>query len=158
MKGKAAAMLMVAFALPACDRQSGSAAPEGATTAAPAASAQRSGGDAVPAVLQSSGSPVARLSFIIDAKPVAGQPFTVKLQASAATSVQELEVLVSAPELIVAPETAKVTIEKPDAPAFHELIVTAPQPGLTELNVRLKAGAGPEALYAIPVLVAAADG
>ena len=157
MKSKAAAMLMVACALSACDRQSGSGAPEGATAAAPPASAQRSGGDAVPAVLQSTGTPVAKLAFIIDAKPVVGEPFTVKLQASAATPVPELDVLVSAPELIVAPEAAKVAIETADAPAIHELIVTAPRPGLTELNVRLKAGAGPEALYAIPVLVAAAE-
>lgn len=155
MRTRTAAILLLSVALCACERQSGSGEPRGGN-AAPAATTQRTGDDAAPAVRQSAGTPVAQLSYVIEARPVAGQPFAVKLQASAATPVPELQVLVSAEEMIVAPEAGTIAIEKAGTPVTHELIVTAPQPGLTLLNVRLKAGEGAETVYAVPVLIGAA--
>lgn len=156
MRTRTAAILLLSVALCACGRQSGSGEPEGAGTPAPTTSTQRTGDDAAPAVLQSTGAPVAQLSYIIDTRPVVAEPFTVKLRASSATPVPELQVLASAEEMIIAPEAGTIAIEKADAPATHELIVTAPRPGLTLLNVRLKSGEGAETVYAVPVLVSAA--
>jgi hypothetical protein len=115
------------------------------------------GSDAVSAVRLSEGAPVAELEFVIDSRPVAGKPFHVKLQVSAAAPVPALQLAAESTSLIVAPASATLAIESADQPAVQDLTVTAPAAGLLELGVRLKSGDAPETLYSIPVLVAAAE-
>jgi hypothetical protein len=157
MKNASAVLVAMALALAACDR-GGEEQPQAtgpAATVAPAGGAVR-GSDAVRAVLQSQGTALAKLEFLIETRPVAGQPFAVKLQLSAAEPQPALQLMAESSAMAVAPESATLALEAANVPVTHELVVTAPKEGLAELIVRLKAGEAPETIYAIPVLIAAA--
>jgi hypothetical protein len=118
----------------------------------------RTGDGAVAGVLESTGPAVASLWFEVVERPVAGQPFTLKLQLSAAQPLPSLEVAVGSEGLKITPERASLALAEASTPVSHELTVTAPEAGLFDLRVRLVAGEqGAESLYAIPVLVAAAE-
>jgi hypothetical protein len=155
MKTVAVTILAIGFALTGCGEKPGqdeSGAPE---PRAPAAgSAERSGaGEAVPAVLQSTGTPVAKLSFVVPTRPVKGQPFTLKLLASATAAVPALQVTAASESLEISPATAVLALDAGGVTASQDLTVTAQQEGLAELTVRLLSGAGDATVYAIPVLV-----
>lgn len=144
----------IALALGACggkqeERAPGDAAStgEGATTASRAAD-----NDAVAAVQSTPGTPVARLHFVIESRPVAGQPFVVRLLVSAAEPQPELHLAAESSTLTIQPRTAVLALDTAAGAVTHTLTVTAGQAGLAEISVRLKAGAA-ETPYAIPVLV-----
>lgn len=148
-------MVTMALAVTACGGKSdegSTAAPAGTT--APASGAPRSD-DVVAAVLQSPGVPVAKLSFQIESRPVAGKPFAMKLLASATQALPELQLTIESSSLIAAPDTALLALDAAGTTVGHDLTVTARQEGLAELTVRLKAGMA-ESVYVIPVLVTSA--
>jgi hypothetical protein len=147
-----AAMALVVAACGGSPDEGAGASPAGAS--APASGAQRSE-DVVAAVLQTPGVPVAKLSFQIDARPVVGKPFGVKLLASASQALPELQLAIESSSLIAAPDTATLALDGSGTAVAHDLTVTARQEGLAELTVRLKAGIA-ESVYVIPVLVISA--
>ena len=159
MKTGAIVVAGVALVLCACgskEEQAGAAS--GATASAPQAGQGRASDNAVAAILESQGTPVAGLRFEVVARPVAGQPFTVKLLASAPQPVPALRLSVDAEGLTVVPATGVMELAAADTTVEHELTVTAAQAGLTDLHVRLAAGeGGVETLYAIPLLVTEAQ-
>jgi len=160
MKIRVLVMAGITLGLCACgDRQEGGAESSGTTgTASAQAPAQaRSGDGAVAGVLESTGPAVAALWFEVAEGPVAGQPFTLKLQLSAAQPQPALEVMAGSESLKITPERAVVALAEANSSVNHELTVTAPEAGMFDLRVRLVAGPGAEAVYAIPVLVAAAE-
>jgi hypothetical protein len=154
MKTGALMVAAMALVIAACGGKS-----EQGTSAGPAGAAARDSGsrsdDVVSAVLQSPGTPVAKLAFQLETRPVAGTPFPVKLLASATEALPQLQVTIESTSLVAAPDTAVLMLDAVGTAVGHELTVTARQAGLAELTVRLKAGAV-ESVYVIPVLVAAA--
>jgi hypothetical protein len=161
MKTVAVTILAIAFALPGCGKNPGqdeSGSPEPRAPSA-AGSAERAGaGDATAAVLHSAGTPVAKLSYVVDSRPVKGQPFTLRLLASAAAPVPALQVTAASGTLEISPASGVLALDAAGVTASHDLTVTAQQEGWAELTVRLQSGTGGEAVYAIPVLVMAAGG
>lgn len=159
MKIRALVVACITLGLCACgDRQE----PTESTGAAGAPSSQapaqtRTGDGAVAGVLESAGPAVAALWFEVAERPVAGRPFTLKLQLSAAQPQPALEVTAGSESLKITPERAVVALAEASTPVDHELTLTAPEAGLFDLRVRLAAGPGAEAVYAIPVLVPAAE-
>jgi hypothetical protein len=157
MKMAAVTMLAMALALAGCgDRPAGDGAGSPAS-AGEGAAARGAPGDAVAAVLMSSGTPVAKLSYVVETRPLKGAPFKVSLLVAAGTSIPALEVAASSGTLEVQPATATLPIEG-GKQATHELTLTSPAEGLLEFTVRLKTEGAAEAVYAIPVLVMAAQG
>lgn len=159
MKNAAVTVVALAMTLAACDKgpeqqavSTGTAAP----VAAPEAGTARGGGDAVQAVLQSQGTPLARLQFVLDSRPVAGKPFSLQLHFSAPAPVPELQWAAESSGLIIAPDSATLAIAAADTPVVQQVIVTAPREGLVDMQVRLKGADAAETVYAVPVLVAAA--
>ena len=148
-------VMMVAALLVACGSSEGERdAASGQGAAAPVAAAAVS--DAVSAVLQSPGKPVARLQFELDSKPAVGKQFRLKLIATADEVVPVLQLTVESQQLGLEPASAVLALETAGVGATHELAVTPPKEGLAELVVRLRTGPdGPESVYAVPVLVAA---
>jgi hypothetical protein len=146
---------MLALVLAGC----GSKTEEGAARRAAAASAQVAGNDEVAAVLESAGSPVAKVHFVIDSLPVAGRPFKVKVVVASATPVPQLLVKVAGTDLAVEPSTVMLVLGEPagggsEISNSQTFSVTAAQEGLTELAVRLTTTPDvPETVYLIPVLV-----
>lgn len=156
MKNAAVTAVALTLALAACDKGPDQEAPSaGVAPTAPAAGAARVGSNAVQAVLQSSGTPVAKLEFVLDSRPVAGKPFALQLHVSAAAPVPELHMAAESSGLIIAPDSATLALPEADV-VVQEVLVTAPGEGLVDLNVRLKVAGAPETVYAVPVLVAAA--
>lgn len=151
MKMAAVATLAMTLALAGCgDKpadEAGSAASSGAGAAARGAP-----GDAVAAVQLSTGTPLAKLSYVVESRPVKGAPFKVSLLLSASTSIPALEVAAASGTLEVLPATGTLALEG-GKPATHELTLTSAEEGLLEFTVRLKAEGAAEAVYAIPVLV-----
>ncbi len=153
-----ALVAMLALVLPAC----GSKTEEAATAKHAAAAATHIAvDDEVAAVVDSAGTPLAKVRFVIDSRPVSGKPFNLKLVFSAAGPV---------PQLVVRAESADLKIDAPAAPVqlseteaqsggrefrgTRDITVLAPQDGLAEVNVHLNADADtPETVYVIPVLV-----
>jgi hypothetical protein len=156
MKTHALAFVAMALALSACGSKSEDDAGAGTQAATATANNSARAGDAVAAVLQSQGTPVARLAFVLETRPVVGQPFSIKLEVSAAEPVAALQLSAESTSLILAPASAILALASAGEPVTHELIATSQQEGLAELTVRLKAGEGAEAVYAVPVLVSAA--
>jgi hypothetical protein len=159
MKTFAGTILAIAVALVGCGKpdQEGAGSPEPRSPTA-ADSAERSGaGEAVAAVLQSAGTPVAKLSFVVATRPVKGQPFTLQLLASATAPVPALQVTAASGSLEISPATAVLALDAAGVTASQDLTVTAQQEGLAELTVRLQSGAGEATVYAIPVLVMGAE-
>lgn len=144
-----------ALALAAC----GSGGSDEQQQAAGAASAQRAaaaGDEAVAAVLQSTGAPVARLSFVIESRPEPGKPFRVRLVVTAAEAVPALQLGADSTSLAVSAASAPTVLALAQAgePVTHALELTAAQEGLSELFVRLRRSAEEaETVYVIPVLV-----
>ena len=80
----------------------------------------------------------------------------LRIEVTAAEPVSALQLSAESTSLILAPASAMLALASAGAPVTHELIATSQQEGLAELTVRLKAGEGAEAVYAVPVLVSAA--
>jgi len=160
MKTAAVTMLVMALALAGCkdkpaEDEAGATARSGDSTAVRGAAS-----DAVAAALLSTGTPLAKLSYVVESRPLKGAPFKVSLLVSAATSIPALEMAVSSPVLEIEPVTGTLALEAGKS-ASHELTLTSAEEGLVEFTVRLKADGAAEAVYAIPVLVmaqGAADG
>jgi len=119
--------------------------------------------DAVAAVLESPGTPVAQLRFLIDSRPVAGKPFRLQLIASAGEAVSPLSLGLESADLAVDPANASLALRETGSGAVHQysasrdFMVSAQHAGLVELTVHLTGDtAEPETLYVIPVLVAGA--
>lgn len=149
---------LLAATLAACggDAPADAGAPGPSTGASPATGVERAGRDAVAAVLQSSGTPLASLWFELPSRPVAGQPFALKLLASAPQPVPQLNVSVESPDLIVTPAAGTLALPTAQEPAAMELAITGQNEGMAELIVRLTGGEGSsEAVYAIAVYVTA---
>jgi hypothetical protein len=149
-------LAMLALVLVAC----GSKTEEGgAAQRAAAASVQVAGSDEVAAVLESAGTPVAKVRFVIDSRPVVGRPFNVKVVVSSATPVPQLLVKVGSADLSVEPSTVILVLAEAGGSGSeninsHTFSVTAGQEGLAELAVRLTTTPEvPETVYIIPVLV-----
>jgi hypothetical protein len=156
MKNAPLALIAMALATSACDKvPEQPAGVPGGTTPVATGSGEARGSDAVKAVLQSPGTPVASLEFVLDARPVAGKPFALQLRVAAAQPLPALQLVAESSSLIVAPASATLVLETANAPATQDMVVTAPKPGLADLMVRLKSGDAPETVYAVPVLVAA---
>jgi hypothetical protein len=131
---------------------SGDAGSAGTDVTAPAVAA--AGAEAVDAVLQKSGTPVARLQFVIDSRPVVGQSFTVRLLATASEAVPALQLVSESAELKLENPSTLLVLESSDTGATHALTAIAGQEGLAEIIVKLRGDpARPEAVYSIPVMV-----
>lgn len=147
---------LLALVLAGC----GSKTEEGTAQRAAAASAQVAGSDEVAAVLESAGTPVAKVRFVIDTLPVAGRAFKVKVVVASATPVPQLLVKVTAEDITVEPPTVILVLGETagggsEISNSHTFSVTAQQEGLAELAVRLTTAPDvPETVYIIPVLVA----
>lgn len=150
----------VLLALVACgsNDQSSAGAPGDAALADATAddAARRRADESVAAVLQSQGTPLAALRFTLPERPVAGQPFTMQLSASAAQPVENLLLRVESTDLVVTPDTAELVLDGAQTPEVQDFTLTAAGEGLTELTVRMSGEVGrPETVYAVPVLVVA---
>lgn len=146
-----AALLLV---LAACgSKDDGPVGDAGSGTSAAAAGA-RSAEELVSAKVQSPGTPVATLQFLLSERPVAGQPFTLQLSVTAAQPVPALHLQAESSDLAVEPQQAEVAFKDDGRTGEQALTLTADEPGLMELVVRLSSeDARAETVYAIPVLV-----
>jgi len=153
MNNRLVAMLVVACVVAGCSRGE----QEGAATDTPAARAPVApGADVVAAVLQSTGTPVAKLGFVLAAKPVVGVRSGLRLDVSDAAQVSALLLQAEAEGLAIDPATAQASLAIVEGKAAsHELSFTPQREGLLEITVRLRSGEedGSEAVYVIPVLV-----
>ena len=147
--------MMSALLLAACGSSEGEkAAAEAQRAARPVDAAAMP--EAVSAVLQSPGKPLARLQFEMDARPVVGVPFRLKLTATSEESLPVLQLTAESSRLGIEPASALLALETVGEGVSQELTVTPAEEGLAELVVRLRTGTeGPESVYAVPVLVAA---
>lgn len=151
-----ALVAMLALALAACGSKTEE---EGAAQRAAAASALVVGSDEVAAVLESRGTPLAKVRFVVESRPVAGRAFNVKVVVASATPVPQLLLKVSGTDLAVEPSTVMLVLGEPSGTGTeninsHTFAVTAEQEGLAELAVRLTTTPDtPETLYLIPLLV-----
>jgi len=152
----------MALALAAC----GSAGDDEASSAGAASvRATTVGDETVSAVLDSQGTPVAQLRFLIDTQPVVGKPFQMRLTASATAAVSRLQLAADSDSLLVDPARAVLDLALDESSAgtsrsykaTHDLVVLAKQSGLAVVTVRLATGPdSTETVYSIPVLVAEA--
>lgn len=158
MRTSLVALLLLALA--ACGRGGSADQPQAAaagtgttaTAASPAA-------EAVAAVLQSAGTPLARLQFVIGERPVAGVAFPINLLATAAAGAEPATVRLTAESdgLILQEASAVLALGAAGDPATHAVTARAAGEGLYEVTVRLVVDADlPATVYVIPVLVAAA--
>lgn len=151
----------MALALAACGSKS-----EDETASMTSAAGPRpiiGGNDSVAAVLDSQGTPVAQLRFVIDTRPVVNKPFRLQLLASATAPVSQIQLTAESDSLLIDPGNAVLELVQEEAAsggarnysATHDLDVTAKDPGLAEVFVHLTTGPDtPETRYVIPVLVA----
>lgn len=118
------------------------------------------GDESVAAVLESQGTPFARLRFLVESRPVVGKPFNLKLTVTTEAPMPQVLVTPESAVFTATPASVMVALGHPgdtsrQFSASHVFSVTANQEGLAELVVHLAAdGDTPEALYIIPVLVA----
>jgi hypothetical protein len=153
MNNRLPVMLVVGCLVAAC---SGEKPGGSATTAAkPPATA---GVEAVPAVLQSEGAPAAKLAFVVVTRPVVGAQSDLRLDLSDAAVVPDLQIRVESASITIDPATAAANVSiAAGKTVSHQVRFTPQREGLAEITVRLRAGAdAAEAVYVIPVLVAAA--
>jgi hypothetical protein len=146
------AMLVVGGLVAGCSgEKAGGSAPTEAK--APAAA----GVEAVAAVLQSDGTPVAKLAFVVVTRPVVGAQSDLRLDFSAAAVVPDLQVRAESASITIDPATAVASVSiAAGKTVSHQVRLTPQREGLAEVTVRLRAGAdGAETVYVIPVLVAA---
>ncbi len=157
MNNRLVAMLVVALVIAGCGKgkQADSVADAEAAAKAPAAA----GADVVAAVLQSPGTPIAKLGFVIATRPVVGTQSGLRLDFSAPEPAAML-VVAEGDGLAIDPATARanVTLVTAGTTVSHQLRFTPQREGLTEITVRLNSGEAdsPVTTYAIPVLVAKA--
>jgi hypothetical protein len=147
--------LAVALAVSACSgEKAGGNAP--ATVKAPVAA----GADATAAVLQSGGTPLAKLGFVVVTKPMVGAQSDLRLDLSATAAVPSLQVHAEAEAITVDPATALAGVSlEAGKTVGHVVRITPQREGLTKVTVRLRSAAdSSETVYDIPVLVAAATG
>ena len=116
--------------------------------------------EAVAAVLQSAGKPVAALHFVLEARPVLGAVATLRLNISGVDPVPTLLLTAQGEGFTVdaASAAASLALAEGGAGTSHQLKFTSQKAGLGQIVVRLRdADSGnAETVYAIPVLVAAA--
>jgi hypothetical protein len=155
MKNRLLIPLIAALAISACSGEKAEGdAP--ATIKAPAAA----GADAAAAVLQSGGTPVAKLGFVVVTKPMAGAQSELRLDLSATAAVPALQVHTEAELITIDPATATTGVSlEAGKTVSHVVRITPQREGLTKLTVRLRSAADSnETVYDIPVLVSAATG
>lgn len=130
----------------------------GTQTAARAPAAAAAG--AVAAVLQSSGTPLAKLGFVVLAVPVNGAQAGMRLELSSAEPVPALQLSVEGDGVSVDAATARMSFAlAAGATAQHDVRFVPQREGLAQVTVRMRQTTdGPETVYAIPVLVAKAAG
>jgi len=150
---------MMAVLLAGCGGGSGSTVASNKPAAGKAAPVVRD--DAVAAVLESQGSPVGRLSFVIDSRPVMGRPFRVQLIAASSVPLSRLSLSLESDDFAVDAAVTPVALRESGSGTSREYIasqdvtVSARHDGLGELTVHVTGDAdAPEGLYVIPVLVA----
>lgn len=149
-----AALLLV---LAACGSKDGEPANDAGSATSAASAGARAGEEPVTAWVQSAGTPLATLQFLLSERPVVGQPFTLQLSATVTQPVPVLQLQAQSSDLAVDPQQAELALGDTGRIGEQALTLTAEQPGLAELIVRLSANdAGAETVYAIPVLVAEA--
>ena len=152
MNNRLLATLVVAIAVSAC---SGEKAGGEAPTAIKAPVAP--GADATAAVLQSGGTALARVAFVLVTKPVVGTSSDLRLDLSATEAVPALQVQTQAETITVDPATAQAVVSLESGKTVSHVVRITPQSeGLTRVTVRLRSAADSnETVYDIPVLVAA---
>jgi hypothetical protein len=149
------AMLVVVLAVAGCgkNKQADGAADAAATARAPVAA----GADAVAAVLQSTGTPMAKLGFVVLTKPVIGVQSALRLDITSPDPAALL-LVAEADGLDIDPASARASVAfvTGGTTVSHELKVTPQREGLAEVTVRLRSGEAEsvETVYVIPVLVA----
>jgi hypothetical protein len=147
--------LLMALAVCACSGEK-AGGDTSATVKAPAVA----GADATAAVLQSGGTPLARLGFVMVTKPMVGAQSDLRLDLSANAAVPALQVHTEGETITINPATAQagVTLEAGKT-VSHVVRITPQREGLTKVTVRLRGAADSnETVYDIPVVVAAATG
>jgi hypothetical protein len=147
----------LALVLCAC----GSKDEEGASNKQATATAVAALGDeSVAAVKESPGTPLARLRFLVESRPVVGKPFNVKLMLTADEHVPQLLVTPESTALSATPERVMVALGHPgdttrEFTANQVFSILATREGLVELAVHLTVeGDATPSLYVIPILVA----
>lgn len=135
--------------------------------AATSTSAPRTAGDdSVLAVLESQGTALAQLRFLIGTRPEVGKPFGVQLIASTSAPIPRLVMVVESEGLAVDAAGVPVELALTEAgsgsgrhySASHDLTAMARGAGLAEIMVRMGASSDSlDMLYVIPVLVARAE-
>ena len=130
-----------------------------ATGSRPAAT----GDDSVAAVLDSQGTPVAQLRFLIGTRPMVGAPFRMQLMVSTSAPIPQLLATFESASLSIDGTSSVLQLVLDDTGSgstlaykgARDLMLTARNAGLAEVSVRLSTGPdAPETVYVIPVLVA----
>ncbi len=154
-----ALVALLALLLPACGSKTEETAAARHSTAT---TTHTAGEDEVAAVLESAGTPLAKVRFVIDSRPVAGTPFNLKLVVSAAGPVPQLVVTAESGDFRIDPASMALPLNEAEAQSgigrefrgSHDFSATAQHDGLTQVNVHLTTEPDvPETLYVIPVLV-----
>jgi hypothetical protein len=157
MNNRLVAVLVVVLAVAGCgkNKQADNAAAAGAMARAPVAA----GADAVAAVLQTPGTPVAKLGFVVVTRPVLGAQSGLRLDV---TSAVPAALLASAEGdgVVIDAATARTSLAfvTGGSTVSHELKLTPQREGLAEVTVRLRSTEpdSVETVYVVPVLVARA--
>jgi PBP1b-binding outer membrane lipoprotein LpoB len=151
MQKRLLAILVASLVASGCSREK---AEEGAvaTTKAPSATAS----EPVAAVLQSIGTPVATLAFVVVTQPVVGRQSELRLDLSSPAAIAALQVRTESETITIDSSTAQASVAvEAGKTTSHQVRLIPRSAGLTEVTVHLRSNDGPEAVYAIPVLVAA---
>ena len=114
----------------------------------------------VSAAKQSTGTPIAKVAFVLATKPVVGKLSDVRIDLSAAAAVPDLQLQFESASVAVAQETSTATVSiVVGKSTSHVLKFTPRQEGLGDITVHLRTSPeGAETVYAIPLLVGAAGG
>lgn len=152
MNNRLLATLIAGFVVSGCSGEKA----DGSAPAAARAPAE-AGADAVAAVLQSAGTPIAKLGFALVVRPVVGAQSELRLDLSSLAAVPVLEIRAEAQNITLDPATALASVAiGAGQTVSHQVRLTPQREGLTEITVRLRADPGStETVYLIPVLVAA---
>ncbi|MEO6079941.1 MAG: hypothetical protein ABIQ86_09210 [Steroidobacteraceae bacterium] len=157
MNKRLVAVLVAVFVVAGCSRSEKTDGAAGTQAMARAPIAP--GADAVAAALQSPGTPIAKLGFVVTSRPVVGAQSGLRLDISGAAP-GTLLVTTEGDGVEIDPAMARVglAVTTADATVSHALQFTPQRDGILEVTVRLHGGAAdsPETIYVIPVLVAKA--
>jgi PBP1b-binding outer membrane lipoprotein LpoB len=151
MNKRLLAVLVVTLMASGCSREKAEGGAASITkTSTPA------GSEPVAAVLQSTGTPVAKLGFVLVTQPVVGRQSELRLDLSSATTIGALQVRTESESFNIDSTTAQASVKvEAGQTATHDVKLIPKSAGLTQVTVRLQSDDGSEAVYAIPVLVAA---